>query len=859
MPRTPASSPPTLRILLRRSLVGALIASGCTERHRVEIQSGPDDLVIVASVGDGGALEVRSARGSELTVLPYEAGIVAWVLPFGSIVDELGAPRLSIEAGTVEAPPGSCGRCMVPGAKLLLSGDSCPLPSGLEPATLGEVDLAAVSARVRIGVPGPCACEPPLLASAAPFSVCPILPAEAPIRVDEVVLGDDGTVFGANEGYAIRIDPTGVASSAELRGYNRIYAPSILPDGTYLVAGRIPSIAHSAAGYALFDRAFQPISATGLPDFSTQDIAHLPGADFSMIGENANIFEGTVPSIVSCDADPPGAFQCRPELTVFEERCQGILDQPFVRATTTSSGVGVALAASAQLFFRAPGDDRWFCDAATETPRLVSIEGVEHAIFAGNDLGALGDRIFACFRLASTEGLERHGVFTATVAALTAADLESSRTYGVHLALTATITGGCGPFFEDGGGLAVMSVSSGEALRFDGAGRLVARYDGVGRGAGRLLFDGLPERMTSIQTRAGRALATSSSGFLYRRHTAAFEPVYAPTVIDELPALVASNGAEAVVFRTGRPPAIVSGTECTQIRVEEVTIPDLWQAGEIGTTALALADGRFAVALRRDDRAVIRIVDLEGARVDREVLAPDLAGHSITAGAEPSPGRLIWIAGPKILELGVELTELPIEHDDPSTPEVEAAPPLLAWHDLAAGRGVAWIAGTEALGRWTAGSATVEAFWLARASAGDFASVDRAGAPTLEAVHMRCPDDVVLAAKELVRKSPLSSPRKTNLVWWMTASICTAGDPLALCRFPGHDQSDPLIPDNDATAIGILAGAGAPTFIYSDGVVQRIGFQRTNLPFSDVADVTGSSGRISIGGPAGRAAIIVDR
>lgn len=851
-----------------------LLLTACAERRQLEIDAGAGDLVITAAVDElGKVTEVRMTGGDELTVLPFEEGaVVAFVLPAGSLVDETGAvvtrPELSVGSGVTS----SCGRCLAPGVrspKILLPGERCPVPEFAQAELFGAVHLQETSSlpshdeqvewvrrQIQLGVPGPCACEPPAVAPPPDLDVCPLLPEAAPILVDEVSVAADGSVLAANEGFAIRVAPDGARFETRFApAFSAILAVARLPDGTNLVAAETPRLGRRVRLFRLYDDAMRPIDATGLPELDPRAVGRLRGADFHIIGEQSSVFDETYPAVFACDIVGTGAFSCRAEEMVHEQRCRTVVEQALQRVVTTSSGVDVAATDKTHFYLRPPGGDRWYCDADSEAPSPfgVSDPGTLEAL---GDVAVLGDRLFAC-ALFDQDGEDVIGVLTGMVPVLTATEAAVDRAYGFDFTVVPLDDVGCGTFARDGDTLLLTSSRRSAAYRFDASGALVERYDATGSGEGRLLFDGLlPGPSHRIRSAGGVFVATSSNGAVYRGDgVSAFDPIYAPVPLQAYRAL-AGGGDYVAAFSEASPPITIRaerGTGCAGVQTESRPVDGLSTDGERAEAALATSDGRFVVTFAHPDRAAIRFVDLEAGRVDRELLLPELGGVRLTAGAELTPGRYVLVSDDgRVFELQDDLRPLEIVYSE-RTPTVPREP--VAWQDVGAKNGVAWLAGSRHLGRVVAGSTTVEGFWLERAARGGFLDVSRDGLPVLDALSVRCPDDVVLAASERTFQSTLSNAHDENLVWWLVQDE----NGHSLEPFPGHDTAARTRPADSARGVAILEGLGAPTFLYDDGVIRRLGLERSVLPFNRVEAAARSGAVIVAGGPGGRLSVLIDR
>lgn len=191
----------------RLLLLGLLTLVRCGP-PRLDIVAPPGSLLAFASVdrsgqlGRVGLLHSPAERSAELEASGTK--LFGWIIAPSDLIDEQGAPldpasrealvlRSTSEAATGS---GSCGRCLAPAARapqVLMSGDSCSIPSFVEGqawAVSGTsfVDstradgpaLEEVRRRLRLERPGACGCERPAPVELGRLRFEAVLPTSAP-------------------------------------------------------------------------------------------------------------------------------------------------------------------------------------------------------------------------------------------------------------------------------------------------------------------------------------------------------------------------------------------------------------------------------------------------------------------------------------------------------------------------------------------------------------------------------------------------------------------------------------------------------------------------------------------------------
>lgn len=158
-------------------LAGLILAanSACVRENRARIDAADGDLVVLASVDPGGAINElahyvppspapRISRLGEETVLAYVIRRSALVGADGAIVSDelLAGLKVSMD------PEAGCGRCLFEtgvAPQIVHAGDRCALPAFVDPTVVGGAsrpafEIPGLRAKIFLEWPGDCACEP---------------------------------------------------------------------------------------------------------------------------------------------------------------------------------------------------------------------------------------------------------------------------------------------------------------------------------------------------------------------------------------------------------------------------------------------------------------------------------------------------------------------------------------------------------------------------------------------------------------------------------------------------------------------------------------------------------------------------
>jgi hypothetical protein len=837
---------------VRRVLAALLCLAGC-KADVVRVVDVAEPINFFATFDDSGAI-VRTGRllaEDDRAQLLADDGARLWVWSYAAdgVVGTDGAPLDADALASVEITDGrDCSRCPFTNTGRVVLGPGHACPAGAPVAGYGpDGPIDAPPPIVFLRRAGECPVDPSEPPVAGPdFEVCPLWPPEGLMHASKIAVSDTGAVAGVRESYLFHAplyEDASVAPTVE--PHREIQGVTAVPgtDEFVFVAKsqakndgelRFYRFGADVSPRLAFDRDFglrSPVTVHGLPF----DVGH-----FFVVGSGA----GTT-QIQRCSFDEG----CDSE-TVDRSACNTTTGLDEIAADT--SGHIIAIDAGGGLYER--GDDaRWTC--RDNLASAVLREGEIFRLQRAQGLAVLGDRWFTC-----GESADRTAMITGQL------DLDGTIVGEPHI--VAALPGGTCL------GVGVLLHRFDQVVVNTGDGLIVAfedgRIDDVCSPWQRCVELGIDLRPDELQYVIGPV--TSGYGTAYttdRGHVFRLEPpdrfvrVLGASLSRTPAGAIAPTDDGAVLFVPGPGPVRLrhDGAGCDGFTVEEPSEGDWTYAVDDMTTTSTVFPGspfeayREAVQLEGDRYLVVgadaqrswfvRTVDL--AR--RHVAQRFIENERILDIARLDARRVLAITRDRIRIIDTtsfEITDPPMQWDDPSTPDVE--PPLASFDALTsvdARDGVAWIVGGRAIVRAVAFESEVrlEGWWTTALRTEEMLDHE------MQAVRVLAPDRWVAITRE-----PVGSDGAILGAWRMGPigldcpnSPAQSGG-LAMCPYAAFDFGALNAPDRAEAALGATGPGGQITWTFGNGTVYRHGGARAVVPIERPANLVSSGDAVYVAG-----------